>query len=260
MNEHSSAFYDALAEKQHLIFKDWNTSIDWQASIIGPLLERELPNGKLRLLDCACGIGTQALGLARRGHLVVAADLSAAAVARARREASQRDLSITFHVADMGDLAGVPETGFDAVVAVDNALPHLSTEHLAQAGAAVASKLRPGGVFLASIRDYDQLLLDRPTVLPPMFYSDAGKQRFTHQVWNWIDERNYVFHLYITRETDRGWASDHFVSRYRALRRGELTEILSKAAFRDVRWLLPAETAFYQPIVIARRPAAGDAG
>jgi hypothetical protein len=56
--------YDELAEYHHLIFADWNASIEWQASVLGPLLEREAGVRHLRILDCACGIGTQALGLA----------------------------------------------------------------------------------------------------------------------------------------------------------------------------------------------------
>ena len=37
-----------------------------------------------RVLDVACGIGTQAIGLARRGFAVTASDVSAGAVRRAR--------------------------------------------------------------------------------------------------------------------------------------------------------------------------------
>jgi methylase of polypeptide subunit release factors len=39
------------------------------------------------VLDCACGLGTQAIGLARRGCTVHATDLSPAAIARAARDA-----------------------------------------------------------------------------------------------------------------------------------------------------------------------------
>ena len=52
----------------------------------------------------------------------MATDLSASAVARARREATQRGLSLTFDVADMCDLSTVAESEFDVVLAADNAL------------------------------------------------------------------------------------------------------------------------------------------
>ena len=92
MGDPVRTFYDDLAESYHLIFQDWTHSIQWQTGVLGPLIEHELPTASLRILDCACGIGTQALGLAQRGHTLVGADLSPAAICRARREAEQRRL------------------------------------------------------------------------------------------------------------------------------------------------------------------------
>lgn len=245
-------FYNSLAENHHLIFKDWNASLEWQASIFGPILEGPHPATKLRILDCACGIGTQALGLAGRGHRLMATDLSAAAVARARREAAQRGLALSFGVADMRDLSTLGESGFDAVIAADNALPHLAQLELQQAAHSIAAKLKPGGVFLATIRDYDEAVRHHPAVLPPAFYMDGGRKRIVHQVWDWIDDRAFTFHLYITRETDAGWECSHYASQYHALLRTELTTILADAGFEDIQWLMPAETGFYQPLALAR--------
>jgi methylase of polypeptide subunit release factors len=47
-------------------------------------------------LDCACGINTQAIGLAMRGGTVHATDLSPAAIARAGREAASFGAALTF--------------------------------------------------------------------------------------------------------------------------------------------------------------------
>jgi len=166
------------------------------------LLERSQPARRLRILDCACGIGTQALGLASRGHFVVATDLSAAAVARARREATQRALSLTFDVADMCDLSTVAESGFDVVLAADNALPHLNENQLQRAASSVAAKLAPGGTFVAESglrSSLPQRPTVHPTVHPPAFFTDRGRRRIVHQVWDWIDDRTDIFHLYITR-------------------------------------------------------------
>src|SRR5258708_6093667 len=126
MNESILGLYDPLSDYYHLMFEDWDKSIERQAGSLNSLLEAQLGNGPFRILDCACGIGTQAIGLARYGHRVVASDLSSAAVARARREAESRGLDILFHVSDMTTLAEIPDTGFDVVAALDNALPHLS--------------------------------------------------------------------------------------------------------------------------------------
>ena len=118
----------------------------------------------------------------------------------------------------------------------------------------MARKLRSGGLFAASIRDYDEALLQRRVVQGPYFYADGPYKRIVHQIWHWMDDRVYTFHLYITRETNAGWECQHYSSVYRAVRREELTAILAKSGLVGIRWLMPQETSFYQPIVVAFRP------
>ena len=253
MAEEVERCYDHLAGHFHLIFEDWEASMARQAAALGPIVERGCGELRvLRILDCACGIGTQALGLAKRGHRITGCDLSSAAVARAGSEARQRGLDLRLFVADMRDLSAVPEDDFDAVVCLDNALPHLDGhEQLIQAATQMRRKLRPGGFFMASIRDYDRLVQEKPVVHGQAFLRDQGRRRIVHQVWDWIDDRRYTFHLYITRQTPDGWESLHFASTYRAILRDELTSVLEGAGFIHVRWMVPAESGFYQPLVLA---------
>src|SRR5690242_12084217 len=112
--------YDSLAENFNLIFQDWNAAVEWEGEFLNNLLAQHAGPGALRILDCACGIGTQTLGLQSRGHFVVGSDLSAAAAARARREAVQRGLPPNYLAADMTDLRCLRDTSFDAVIAFDN--------------------------------------------------------------------------------------------------------------------------------------------
>jgi len=246
-------FYDDLAEHYHLIFEDWSRSIERQAGVLGPLLERYTGCRAPRVLDCACGIGTQTLGLAQRGHDLVASDLSRASVARAQREARLRGLEVPFHVADMRDLSALPAQDFDAVLAADNALPHLlSKDDRDRALQEIAGRLRIGGVLAVTLRDYDRLIQTRPAMQPPAFFGEPGSRRIVHQVWDW-EGAEYDVHLYISRETKDGWVVKHFVSRYRALLREDLNASLRRAGFMDIQWLEPEETLFYQPVVIARR-------
>jgi SAM-dependent methyltransferase len=253
LNETIVGFYDPLAEHYHLIFEDWDRTIERQAGILNLLLTSRLGAGPLKILDCACGIGTQAIGFASRGHRVVALDLSSAAVERAKREADQRGLEISFHVSDMTSLAEIPDREFDVVAALDNALPHLSAEQVRAAVRAMGSKLKPGGLLVASIRDYNQLITEKPTMQEPAFHGKNGERRIVHQVWDWIDQERYAVHLYITRQTDEGWEAHHFVSEYRCLLRDELSRALEGTGFNEIRWLMPAESGFYQPVVVARR-------
>ena len=157
-----------------------------------------------------------------RGHSLVGADLSQGAICRARREARQRNLSIEFRVADMRDLSSLPNGDFDVVLAADNALPHLlSPQDLVRAAQEITNKLRLNGLFLASIRDYDQPVEQHPAIQPAAFFRDGMHRRIYHQIWDRTDDRQYTAHVYITQETDVGWTSHHFVSGYRAHQRPE---------------------------------------
>jgi glycine/sarcosine N-methyltransferase len=251
MAETVQDFYDDLSSNYHLIFKDWEASMVNQAAALGPIMRKCVSAVPMTVLDCACGIGTQALGLAKLGFRVTGTDISPGAVERTRLEASARGLDLRLYVADMLHLSAVPETGFDAVICMDNALPHFSCdEHLAEAASQVRKKLRAGGTFMASIRDYDHLIKERPVIQGPSFFSDEGRRRIVFQLWDWTDERTYTFHLYITRDTPTGWQTQHGVSSYRVMLRDELTSILESVGFARVRWMLPAESGFYQPLVV----------
>lgn len=253
MPDEAQSLYDQLAACYHLIFENWDASIARQAAILGAILERECGTpGEVRILDCACGIGTQSLGLAAHRFRVTCCDFSRASLERVREEAAERRLSLRVFMADMRDLSVIPEKDFDAVICMDNALPHFENdEQILKALLEMRSKLARNKLLMLSIRDYDRLLQERPAVQEPMFYRDHGKRRIVHQVWDWIDERRYSFHLYITRETDGGWESQHYTCTYRAVLRDDLSRLLEAAGFTKVQWLLPAESGFYQPILLA---------
>ncbi|UWZ82013.1 class I SAM-dependent methyltransferase [Occallatibacter riparius] len=253
MREKIADFYEPLAAVYHLIFEDWDASIARQAKVVDRLIRNELGQAPLRILDCACGIGTQAIGLAQLGHLLTASDVCDAAVERAQKEAQQRGLTIAFHVSDMTGLREIEESGFDAVVALDNALPHLEKDELSAAVQTMAGKLRDSGLLLASMRDYDKLILERPSVQGPTFYGGVVDRRIVHQVWDWIAEDRYRVHMYITEKNGGAWRLHHFVGEYRAVLRNEVRDTLAEAGFDQIRWLMPEESGFYQPLLVARK-------
>src|SRR5207247_7903606 len=93
-------FYDELAPEYHLIYEDWNIAIDHQGVAIDRLIRSRLPDAQ-SVLDCSCGIGTQALGLASRGYKVLGTDVSERALVRARLEAIHRGLVIGLLACDL---------------------------------------------------------------------------------------------------------------------------------------------------------------
>ncbi|HKG25667.1 MAG TPA: class I SAM-dependent methyltransferase [Thermomicrobiales bacterium] len=256
MTDETRAFYDDLANDYHLVLADWDRSIAWQSDVLDRLIGEEIGGDRIAILDCACGIGTQAIGLALRGHRVHATDLSPNSVERARHEAARRGASLTFGVADLRTLPDHVDDTFDVVLAFDNALPHLlSEEDVQRAVAAMAGRLRRGGLLLASIRDYDRILAERPAGEVPRLLDNAAGRRIVFQLWDWApDGLTYDLRLFLLRHQDEQWETQEHVTRYRALRRDELTAALDKAGLTEIRWLMPEESGYYQPIVTARKP------
>ncbi len=250
-------FYDSLAHDYHLIFADWNKSIERQGLALDRLVCAYTPGAPLDVLDCSCGIGTQALALAAHGYRVHATDISPASVERGIQEAAARQLPVSFGVADMRMLDSQVAGEFDVVLTCDNAVPHLLTdEDLRQALRGMRARLRDDGLLLISIRDYDQLVIDKPNATMPQVYDDEDGRRIVFQVWDWAGqtaEQTYTVNMFIVRQTDSGWQTSHYATTYRALQRAELDELLAACGFVDIRWHMPQDTGYYQPVVVARR-------
>jgi glycine/sarcosine N-methyltransferase len=246
-------FYDDLAPAYHLIFDNWDAAIERQQAVLCRLLPSVVVAGVV--LDCACGIGTQALGLARAGYKVEATDLSSAAIERAKAEAAARNLKIAFRVDDMRELRTSASGKFGIVIAFDNAIPHLDSEdQVCMALSAMRDRLRRGGKLLASLRDYGPLMEQHPSIMPPAMFWDEGRRRIVQQIWDWQDERRYAVHLYITRQAPNDeWITNHFLGHYRAITPQELAAHMEQVGFRQVQILQPPETAYYQPVVVAIR-------
>ncbi|MCP3102771.1 class I SAM-dependent methyltransferase [Myxococcus sp. K15C18031901] len=249
-------FYEGLAEEYHLLFANWPQTVERQGAALDALLRRcEMPPPR-RVLDCACGIGTQALGLAGRGYVVHATDLSPAAVARAEREARVLGVTLTTGVADMRTLDEQVAGGFHVVLAFDNAVPHLLTdEDLDAAARAMASRLVPGGLLALSVRDYDTLMAQQPRFTSERVLDTPEGRRILFQLWDWAaDARTYTVHQFILRPEAGGWKTTEHTGVYRALQRVEVERALTRAGLVDTRWYSPEETGFFQPVLTARRP------
>jgi SAM-dependent methyltransferase len=98
------------------------------------------------VLDCACGIGLLAAGLAGAGYETQASDISPEMVARTRA------LGVDARVCAWEDLP--PSGDFDAVLCVGNSIAHAEDRRAALAG--MAGALRPGGVLVLTSRSWER--------------------------------------------------------------------------------------------------------
>lgn len=246
----TQTFYNSLAPVYDRLFQDWDAAVREQAVMLDRIFAGCGLDRSARVLDCACGIGTQAIGLAVLGYDVTGSDFSAGALDEARRRAEERGVEIRLLQADYRALEDAFSERFDAVIALDNALPHMRTEAaLSRAVQSIVSRIRPGGVFVASIRDYDSLLQDKPPYSPPYIHRTEDGQRVSFQTWTWSGDA-YRLTQYIIDDGET-LGVHKFTCDYRAVRRVELTRLLLESGCREASWHFPDETGFYQPIVTA---------
>ena len=248
----TQTFYNQMASQYDKLFLDWNSSTREQAEMLGMLFAEAGFDRSAQIVDCACGIGTQAIGLAAAGYSVTASDISTGELAEAKKRAENAGVSIRFERADFRALAGTFPEPFDIVIAMDNALPHMLTpEDLSAAVSSLAAQTRPGGIIAASIRDYDTILAQKPACTAPYIHKTAQGQRVSLQTWVWNGD-NYHLVQYII---DDGAALEisKFECEYRAVRRAELSALFLSAGCRSAEWKMPEETGFYQPIIIAKK-------
>ena len=72
----TQSFYNNMASQYDKLFQDWQATTHEQALILEKIFSDRGFDRSVKLLDCACGIGTQAIGLAALGYDVSASDIS----------------------------------------------------------------------------------------------------------------------------------------------------------------------------------------
>ena len=89
-------FYDEMAASYDKLFQDWQAATREQAVILDRVFRLQGFENKAQILDCACGIGTQAIGIAALGYSVTASDISEGELAQARKRAEENGVNIRF--------------------------------------------------------------------------------------------------------------------------------------------------------------------
>ena len=246
------SFYDNMASSYDKLFQNWEATTREQAEILDRIFRDQGYDRSARVLDCACGIGTQAIGLAALGYNVTGSDISTGELTEAKKRAAEAGVTLLWEQADFRALSDTFSETFDIVIAMYNALPHMLTkEDLAAAVRSIVDRVKPEGIFVASIRDYDTLLITKPPYSPPYIHKTEAGQRVSFQTWDWEGD-NYKLIQYIIEDSKELHVSK-FPCEYRATRREEMTELLLQNGCTQVEWKFPEETGFYQPIVIARK-------
>src|SRR5215207_5049735 len=251
--------YDTLAAVYEFLVPEELLKPEGAAGAFAGVLDGLAPGA--RVLDCAAGTGTLAVGLALRGFDVTATDASAAMVERARALAEVRGVALRSATCTWERLPDQGwEESFDAVLCVGNSLTHAVGRDGRRASlAAMAGVLAPGGLLALTSRNWERLRAARPQLeVGEQLVERAGRSALVVRSWTIPDSWEAPHGLEVAVAL---LAADGSVTTHRELlafwpfTEGELDEDLRAAGLKP-------ETSTFTPdveryVVTARTPAAG---
>lgn len=249
-------FYHELAHDYEWLFPDEAIGSHGTVGATSPgsqdLLEgilETLPPGA-RVLDCACGIGADAVALARRGYNVTASDGSASMVAEAQRRSRRFGAEINITHSSWQDLSErVPGT-FELILCLGNSIVHTETKsNMLSALEGIKKVLSPGGVLVADSRNWELLYGSKPRIITKNHAIERhGVRCLSLYIWTIPDDfeepcRAEIVLLF----EDASSAITHrrYVIDFTPFRRADLTDAIHSAGLAVTGDSYRADSPFY---------------
>ncbi len=227
--------FDRIADDYDLLLADWDNDLIEQGRQLDEFIRRFSSIPVRSILDCTCGIGTQCIGLARQGYRLTGTDISKRSVTRARGEASRFEVDIDFSVADVRTLDRVVTDQFDCVISCDNSLPALlSAEDVKSGLRQMYQRLKPSGLSIVSIRDYEQIFKEKKRFHPRQVHETDTGRTVVFDLWDYPAEDIVVFNVFYLKEGAAGWEVITRKMVYRAIYEEALVDMLAETGFSDI--------------------------
>lgn len=247
-------YYDDLAPYYKRLYPDWDRSVQRQAKILDRVFNEYFGGHVKTILDVACGIGTQTIGLAKAGYQVTASDLSPSAVKHAREEAKRYDVQVDFRVGDMRETSKNYSSQFDIVMACDNSIPHLLTdEEIFDTFRQFYRCTAPNGGSVISVRDYTKLEVPENRIImnPRLVHQHEEGRTVLFDVWEYSG-KYYDMTTYVVEDFQNMDVETQVIrgGRYYCVSISTLEDLYRNAGFSDVITLYDV---FFQPLIIAKK-------
>lgn len=236
----TTSLYDEFSQ-------DYDRFVNWDGRLaleMPFLLARLHEHQARRILDVACGTGQHAIALAKVGFEAAATDLSAAMVARAQENATRAGAEVQVWRAGFGELAARSvergESPFDAITCLGNSLPHLLTPaQLRDAFADMSAVLRPGGILIAQMRNFDRVLTQRQRFMTPEEHRSASGEWVFFRFYDLSDTADGGTRLQFNvvrlhRQADGAWTPQVGRTALRAWQQREVVTALSAAGYTEI--------------------------
>jgi SAM-dependent methyltransferase len=223
--------YDALAELYDAYFSGKDP-----LERVEDLLAQYPPPAKI--LDCACGTGRLALGLAERGYRAFGSDASAGMIKVARANGRAAKSKARFKEVEWSRLPRVFPQGFDLIFCLGNAIGHCRNEaEMLRALKGMFAVLKPGGILHLDSRcwetDCRQRLRYRAFPIRV-----CGKEKLAWlNVWQYsrVFTDPHLIEVVIIQEKDNASSVKSFPITYYPFRVGDLKRRLRASGFADIQ-------------------------
>jgi SAM-dependent methyltransferase len=190
--------YHWLLDDEQLTGRPFVAAYEQVVSSLGP---------RARVLDAACGIGVEAVELARRGLRVTGTDASRAMIAQARARVVAAGVDVELAACAWSQLASRFGRQFELVICNGNSLVHASgPRRLVTALEGLAAVLGDGGRLVIGSRNFEHLRQSRPGV-------EVAARSVARYGIRCV--RFYSWHI------PRMWSAEHVASVHLALMSGD---------------------------------------
>jgi len=243
------SYYNQLSPYYKYIYTDWDASLQRQAGMLDNVIHEYFGGKVQRILDAACGIGTQSIGLAQLGYTITASDISASELEQARKEAEKRNLKVEFKVADMRHLSAAHQEKFDLVIACDNAIPHLLSDgEILKAFWEFYQCTTLEGGCLITVRDYENMERSGQRINPRTVHETDEGKLLIFDLWE-FDGDFYDFTTYAVLDKGDEEPKIQVIrgGRYYCVTIQTLENLMRQAGFKNIVTL---QERFFQPLIL----------
>ena len=213
------------------------------AAISAWLSERGVLPG-MTILDAGCGTGRYAGELARRGYAVEGVDRSSELIEAAKRSVHGRGDSVSFRVAD---ILALPAARYDGILCRGVLNDFVNDDARLSAFAAFAGALRPGGVLILDVREWEATRdrKRREPVFRKSVLTDRGTLTFTSTTELDPDGRKLLLSETHTLVNDAGEHSSDYRFVMRCWTRSELASAFERGGFGSVAYFGAYDSAIH---------------
>ena len=224
-----------LDKTEKLLFY-YENLVNWKKRLSseGPFICKILKEADAKkVLDAGCGIGKHVLYLRKEGFDAHGADLNPLHFNRAKELACNEDPEAVFFHEDMKTLENQGNETYDAVLTLGNTISSMGFEGAAQVFATFYRVLKPGGMMMGQVLNYDSFNREDFSDVRSAFIE--GKEIINIKTFHFEEDHVLVLLNAVTK-TDEKWESMVSATKMYQLGTEFVEKTLAELGFENIRF------------------------